>query len=116
MTSLDYGQIGEDIAVKLLKANGYEIITRNFKCKLGEIDIIALDSDTLIFVEVKARWSRKFGNPEEAVNFKKLNKIKKVGEYFQKINLNMPKKKRIDVVSLNFKKTKVISAKIIKVI
>jgi putative endonuclease len=68
-----FGKIGEDRAAKLLRNKGYKIIEQNYTTKLGEIDLIAIDVDTLVFVEVKTRWSKKFGNPEEAVNLRKLN-------------------------------------------
>lgn len=108
------GNRGEDYAVKLLKQNGYKIIERNFRCKLGEIDIIALDGDTLVFAEVKTRWSTKHGLPEEAVNNRKLNHIKRTGEYYCATNDNLPKKLRIDIISLIVSGNAVVSEKIIK--
>ena len=59
-----YGESGEEYALTLLKNNGYQIIQRNFRSKIGEIDIIALQSGNLVFIEVKTRWSAKFGKPE----------------------------------------------------
>ena len=70
-----FGDLGEDYAVKLLKKVGYQIIERNFSTKLGEIDIVTRVGDSLIFVEVKTRWSKKYGLPEEAVTPWKLVKI-----------------------------------------
>ena len=58
----EFGNWGEGYALKLLKKKGYKILTKNFRCALGEIDIIAIDNDTLIFVEVKTRFSRKSDN------------------------------------------------------
>lgn len=110
------GDIGENFAVELLKKNGYEILQRNFRCKLGEIDIIAQEGDSLVFVEVKTRWSRKFGLPQEAVSTRKLSKIKRVGEFYLLNHPEASKKQRIDVVAVEVYKNKVISAKIIKVI
>lgn len=68
------GKLAEDFAVSLLQGKGYKIIDRNFHSRFGEIDIIAEENETLIFVEVKARWSPKFGVPEEAVTPQKLLK------------------------------------------
>lgn len=116
MATKDFGKTGEEVAIELLKQNGYKVVAQNFKCKLGEVDVIALNNDTLVFVEVKARWSRKFGPPEAAVNDKKLHKIKRVGEYFLKLNPSMPKKQRIDVVALSFERGRLTSTKIIKVL
>ena len=72
------GKYGEDIAVKYLIKNGYKIVERNYHfSRYGEIDIIALDKDTLCFIEVKTRTTEKFGTGFEAVNRTKLSKIYK---------------------------------------
>ena len=76
------GVTGEDIAERFLINSGYKIFTRNFRSKIGEIDIIALHQNTLVFVEVKTRWSRRFGAPVEAVTTKKYEKIKNIPNYF----------------------------------
>ena len=109
------GKLAEDFAVKLLIDNGYQVIDRNFRSKFGEIDIITLKEDTLIFVEVKARWSLRFGKPEEAVTPSKLWKIGKTGQYYSLLHSNLPKKLRIDVVALEIEGGKVISSRIINV-
>jgi putative endonuclease len=111
-----YGDLGEDYAAKLLKSHNYRILARNYKTKFGEIDIVAEDAGgTLVFIEVKTRWSRKFGKPEEAVTPRKLAKIRKAGEYFTLTHPNLPKRLRIDVVAIYVEKGEVSSAKIIKV-
>jgi len=94
------GSKAEEFALLLLKNSGYKIISKNYRSRFGEIDIIALDDNTLVFVEVKFRSSYKFGLPEEAVDKKKLEKIKKVGYFFWKNNFPEVKKVRIDVVSI----------------
>ena len=109
------GKLAEDYAVKLLKRNGYKVIERNFRSKFGEIDIICLKDDCLVFVEVKARWSLRFGKPEEAVTRSKLWKIGKTGEYYSLIHTDLPKKLRIDVVALEITNSKVSAARIILV-
>lgn len=112
----NYGKIGEDYAIWLLEKNGYEILERNFRSKFGEIDIIAKKtSDTLVFVEVKTRWSKRYGLPQEAVTPRKIYKIKRVGEYYSLTHPYLPKKLRIDVVAINIANGGVDSAKIIKV-
>lgn len=108
------GRAGEDYARRLLLSNGYKIITSNFRSKFGEIDIVALEKDTLVFVEVKTRWSRKYGLPEEAVTPSKIRKIAKTGDYFQLLNPNYPKKLRIDVVAVEIENGRVTSSRIIK--
>jgi putative endonuclease len=110
-----FGKAGEDYASQLLIGSGYRIITRNFKCQFGEIDIVATEGDTLVFVEVKTRLNRKFGEPQEAVTPQKLFKIKKVGEFFSLTHPTLPKKLRIDVVAITLDKGKISSTRIIKV-
>jgi putative endonuclease len=111
----EFGRIAENYAVSLLESKGYKIIGRNFRSRFGEIDIIALKDNCLIFVEVKARWSRKFGAPEEAVTASKLWKIKRTGEYFCLLNPTYPKKLRIEVIALVIEDGVVTSSKIIGV-
>jgi putative endonuclease len=96
-----FGEWGEDYAVLYLKRKGYKIINRNFSSRFGEIDIIATEGTTLVFVEVKSRYSNKFGEPVEAVTPTKLKKIIMTGYYYiQKNKLKAPKM-RVDVVSIN---------------
>lgn len=75
-SNIEKGRIGENIAENYLKKSGYKIIDRNWHySKNAEIDIIAMESDTLVFVEVKARSSLDFGHPFEAINRGKLEKL-----------------------------------------
>ena len=77
------GRGGEAAAVSFLQNAGYKIVETNYKVKFGEIDIIALDKDErVIFVEVKARETAKFGYPREAVTTKKQKTIRKVAELY----------------------------------
>ena len=107
-----YGIIGEDYAISLLQSKGYRIVVRNFRCKIGEIDIIAEDGSTLVFVEVKTRRSLRYGSPEEAVTPHKIKKIKKVIDYYLFYNLKY-KKVRIEVVALKISDGKIQTVKII---
>jgi len=142
------GVIGEEYAVWLLKMHGYKILERNYRTKLGEIDIIAIDpvtrstkaqsrlersrkakgslasslrvsevgdNGTLVFVEVKTRWSKKYGKPEEAVTQRKLSRIKRNGQLYIMGKTGLPKKLRIDVVAIEAEKGNILSAKIIRV-
>ncbi len=70
------GAFGEKVALDFLVKNGYNIILVNYRCMYGEIDIICQKDDVTAFVEVKYRTSLRFGNPREAVNLKKQQKIK----------------------------------------
>ena len=93
------GDWGERIAVNYLMKQGYEILDRNYKTKLGELDIVAKEGDIIVFVEVKTRSSRSFGLPQEAVNFKKQNKIMRMAlQYLQ--DHKLAGSWRIDVVGI----------------
>jgi len=70
------GQLGENLAAGCLEADGYEILERNYRCPYGEIDLVARKDGYLVFVEVKTRRSRAFGEPAEAVSRSKQKKIR----------------------------------------
>lgn len=65
------GKYGEDLVIAYLRKNQYQILVRNFRCKQGEIDVIAKEKEELVFIEVKARSSSLYGNPIDGVNRKK---------------------------------------------
>jgi putative endonuclease len=94
------GEQGEAIAVGQLKKAGYKIIETNYRTKLGEIDIIAKDKDTIVFVEVKARRSVHFGSPKWAVTPKKQKKISIVALAYLKSTHQGTAKARFDVVTV----------------
>ncbi|MEE3444582.1 MAG: YraN family protein [Prevotella sp.] len=71
----ELGKWGEDIAAEFLQHNGYNIIERDWKSGRRDIDIIATDRDEVVFVEVKTRRNRLFGDPEEAVDYRKLQSL-----------------------------------------
>lgn len=76
------GKTGEDIAEEYLAKKGYKIIERNFYCKTGEIDIIALKDEYLVFIEVKTRTSNNYGTPSEAVTKKKLENLYRTARFY----------------------------------
>ena len=81
--NIEIGKSGEDIAVEFLIKQGYYIHERNFRCKLGEIDIIAIDKidkNELVFIEVKTRNQNLFGTPADSIDHKNINHIYKVAE------------------------------------
>ena len=82
------GDRGEGRAVRHLESLGYEIIERNYRCRYGEIDIVARESGDLVFVEVKTRRGNDFGYPSEAVDHRKQAKLIRTGQnYLIKKNL-----------------------------
>ena len=95
-----FGKQGENRAVLYLKKKGYKIIENNYRTKYGEIDIIAMDGNTIVFVEVKARRSTKFGKPEDSVTVKKQRKISMVALDYLKKNNKMNQRARFDVISI----------------
>ncbi len=72
------GAEGEEIAVRFLQKRGYTILARNFRTAYGEIDVIARQEKTLVFIEVKARSGTQFGAPESAVDLHKQEKLSRV--------------------------------------
>ena len=94
------GREGEDLARKLLKKQGYKILEQNYRSKLGEIDLIAKDRETLVFVEVKTRRSEEFGSPKWAVTPAKQRKISMVALSYLKETGQTHQKARFDVVSI----------------
>ena len=95
-----YGVQSESLAARLLKRRGYTILETNYRTPLGEIDIIARDRDTIVFVEVKARRSLGFGGPKWAVTPKKQRKISMVALYYLKTTRQSQAKARFDVVAI----------------
>jgi putative endonuclease len=95
------GQKGEGLAAKFLKKKGYNIIEQNFKTRIGEIDIIADDRGTLVFVEVKTRENLHYGQPFEAVHYFKKRKIAHVAMLYLKKLKEVPPC-RFDVVSVYY--------------
>jgi putative endonuclease len=96
----ELGKKGEELALRFLKKNGYQIIERNYICKMGEMDIIAREKDTLVFIEVKTRTSTAFGLPQLAVNASKQRQMSKVALNFLKEKKLEEAKARFDVVAI----------------
>ncbi|MBC8284275.1 MAG: YraN family protein [Nitrospinae bacterium] len=97
---LKLGRDGEEVAVTFLKKRGYRIVEKNFRAKLGEIDIIAEKDSILIFIEVKARASHLFGHPFNAVTVAKQRKIIQVAQSFMAKHRLLENLARFDVVGL----------------
>jgi len=95
------GETGEELACRELERRGYAIIERRYRRRRGELDVIARDGQTLVFVEVKAREDRMFGDAAEAVTVRKRRRIVRLAmEYVMRHRLaNIPC--RFDVVSIH---------------
>ncbi|MEN8908072.1 MAG: YraN family protein [Clostridiales bacterium] len=104
MNNRDIGKLGEKLAVDFLIDKDYLIEEINYYInKIGEIDIIAKNNDTYCFIEVKLRNSNKYGEPSEAVNYKKINKIKKVSMIYIKHKKLHNSNIRFDIIEIRKK-------------
>lgn len=95
------GKQGEDLAVQFLKQKGYKILERNFHKRYAEIDIVAIDGDTLVFVEVKTRTSDNFGNPLEGIGLWQQKALRRAALFYKSIHKELPEGLRIDAVAVS---------------
>jgi putative endonuclease len=96
-----FGKKSERLAAEYLKRKGYRIIETNYRCPVGEIDIIAREKGTLVFVEVKARRSSRFGSPKGAVTPAKQRKISMAALDYLKRSGQSDARARFDVVAID---------------
>ncbi|MDI6765641.1 MAG: YraN family protein [Bacteroidota bacterium] len=96
------GTIGEDLAVDFLQKKGYCILQRNYRYEHGEIDIVAEDGKVLVFIEVKTRRSKDFGEPEDAVTPRKRAKIRATADGYLFENNIDDKECRFDVIAIDY--------------
>jgi len=89
------GDAGEDLAAATLKKQGYKILERNYLTPLGEVDLIAREGQTYVFIEVKTRRQERFGAPQEAVTLAKQRKLRRLADYYLR-------QKRLEEVSVRF--------------
>ncbi|HYQ83038.1 MAG TPA: YraN family protein [Rubrobacter sp.] len=82
LTDRSPGAWGEDLALRYLIQHGYALVERNYRTRRGEIDLIVRKDDILVFVEVKLRRQTAFGDPLEAVTYRKQNTIRSVAEHY----------------------------------
>ncbi len=103
------GLTKETEAANYLSEQGYQVLTRNYRCKLGEIDIIARESGYLVFIEVKYRTSVEMGLPEEAITILKQRRITNTAKYYLHVNrLSENTPCRFDVVVILKKEIRLI--------
>ncbi len=98
------GKLGEETAQDYLQRKNFKIVAKRFRLYRGEIDLIAYDKKTLVFVEVKTRCRGFLGLPEESVNPRKQNQIRKIAEAYLALNNLEDVECRFDVISLVFNK------------
>ena len=95
-----FGQAGEDRAAAWYRARGYEVLARNWRCRDGELDLVVGRGRTLVFVEVKARRTDRFGTPAEAVTPAKQRRLRTLARRYLDAADLRPKSLRFDVVSI----------------
>ncbi|MBN1105789.1 MAG: YraN family protein [Deltaproteobacteria bacterium] len=98
---LDLGREGERLALKKIESLGYTCVLRNYRCPLGEVDLIAKDGETLVFVEIKTRKGRGLGYAKEAVTARKKRQLSRVALAYMKANECCDTKARFDVVAVH---------------
>ena len=100
MNNIEKGRLGEEIALKYIISKGGTIVEKNYRTKMGEIDLIARMNGELVFVEVKTRSNINYGYPCEAVNYKKKRKITNVAKYYILDNSLEDISVRFDVIEI----------------
>ena len=94
------GQRGEALAADYLRRIGYQVLGANFRCQWGEVDIVAMDGATLVFVEVRTRRGASFGTPQESLTRRKQLRLIATAETYLQEHSDAPKEWRIDLVSI----------------
>jgi putative endonuclease len=105
MKRRDVGILGEKLARNFLKKRGFRIRETNYRCREGEIDIIARDQDYLVFVEVRTKTSTEFGTPEESITPDKMRRLAAATARYRQSHSNLPPSWRIDVVAVELNQT-----------
>lgn len=96
----ELGRRGEDLAARHLVASGLTIVERNWRCSLGEIDVVARDAGELVFVEVKTRSSVAFGHPLEAITATKLARLRRLAAAWCEEHPGSHERIRIDAIAV----------------
>jgi putative endonuclease len=96
------GKEGERLAERYLQNKGYKLVERNYRCTVGELDLIVLDRRVIVFVEVKTRTGHGFGSPLEAVEFRKQRKIIRAAQFFLAQKGLQQRDARFDVVGVSW--------------
>ncbi|WP_376794588.1 YraN family protein [Thermogemmatispora sp.] len=99
------GQAGERLAAAALRQRGYQICEQNFRCRVGEIDLVACEGEELVFVEVKTRRGSSWGLPEEALTPRKRRKLIEVAAHYLELHGAYGRPWRIDVVAIQLSGT-----------
>ncbi len=93
------GELGERIAASHLEASGYRILAANWRCRMGEIDLVAQDGSCLVIAEVRTKTGPQFGSPEESIGYRKQAKLRALAEQYVQ-TIGWRGEWRIDVVAV----------------
>ncbi|NLX13137.1 MAG: YraN family protein [Phycisphaerales bacterium] len=94
------GRKGERLALRFLRRKGCKLVTRNYRCAGGELDLVLLDDEVVVFVEVKTRTGRTHADPEDAVNLPKRQRIIRAARYFLQQTDSFDRMFRFDIVAI----------------
>lgn len=94
------GDQGEKVAQKYLKKKGYRILEANYRCPMGEIDIVAVDKKCLVLVEVRTKSNPNFGSPEESITSTKALHMERTAEFYRQTHPKAPADWRIDLIAI----------------
>ena len=100
MDRISLGRLGENEAVRSLQGKGLSIVQRNFRCKLGELDIVARDGPFLVFVEVRTVTGYSRGTPQESITPKKKRRLRKLAMFFMQYSGLNNTPARFDVIAV----------------
>jgi len=101
ISRIQLGAIGEDAAMRVLRRRGYRIRDRNLRCPMGELDLVAEDGGTLVFLEVKTRSTSDYGGPFEAISPLKRRRLQRLAVYYLATRRLMDRPCRFDAVSVS---------------
>jgi putative endonuclease len=101
MKKQESGKLGEKLACSALKKKGYRIIETNYRCRQGEIDIVARQNDCLVFIEVRTKTGKAFGSPEESVTVQKKQRLVTTAMDYLNSHRDLPENWRIDFVAVD---------------
>lgn len=94
------GRYGEDVAAAHVEARGWRVLDRNWRCRLGELDLVGMEGDVLVVVEVKTRRSTAYGTPAEAVTWRKLARIRRLAAQWLTEHDVRAASVRVDVIAI----------------
>jgi len=97
------GREGESLAAKFLEERGVVVVDRNIRCPLGEIDLVGRDGRVIVFVEVRSRFSGRYGSPQESVSRSKQKRLTRLAQWYLKKHRLEGRSARFDVVAITWK-------------